>query len=247
MRATPTRLWRWSEEIIFDEGPRHRLPHGTSCCPSMAMAAARRARDCWADRSDLEPQSWQPRWRQQRPTGQFRPTRPGSRAIHVDDLKPNTAEPRRFQTRGRRETSLLRLSALILPYFSTLKGIFHPGQRGFLLYPIILHGHNYSIYLPYINYHIPPSTVCTRPFSRFATRWGQHIKSWSLIGPSTALHAPLPTPVPMVSLAHVCVDAGFGVLELERDNRVAYPAPHCSPPLHAKILAQPFQLPLRAA
>jgi hypothetical protein len=144
-------------------------------------------------------------------------------------------------------TSIIRLSALILLYFSTLKGIFHPGQRGFLLYPIILRGHNYSIYLPYTNYHIPPSTVCTRPFSRFATRWGQHIKSQSLIGPSTALHAPLPTPVPMVSLAHVCVDAGFGVLELERDNRVAYPAPHCSPPLHAKILAQPFQLPLRAA
>jgi hypothetical protein len=65
----------------------------------------------------------------------------------------------------------LRLSALILPYFSTLKGIFHPGQRGFLLYPTILCGHNYSIYLPYTNYHskqqgswarlhhIPPSTA----------------------------------------------------------------------------------------
>jgi hypothetical protein len=49
---------------------------------------------------------------------------------------------------------IVRLSALVLPYFSTLKGIFHPGQRGFLLYPTILCGHNYSIYLPYTNYHI---------------------------------------------------------------------------------------------
>jgi hypothetical protein len=48
----------------------------------------------------------------------------------------------------------IRLSALILLYFSTLKGIFYPGQRGFLLYPTILRDHNYSIYLPYINYHI---------------------------------------------------------------------------------------------
>jgi hypothetical protein len=53
-----------------------------------------------------------------------------------------------------RQNHALMLSALILPYFSTLKGIFHPGQRGFLLYPTILRGHNYSIYLPYTNYHI---------------------------------------------------------------------------------------------
>jgi hypothetical protein len=49
---------------------------------------------------------------------------------------------------------IVRLSALILPYFCTLKEIFHPSQQGFLLYPTILCGHNYSIYLPYTNYHI---------------------------------------------------------------------------------------------
>jgi hypothetical protein len=51
-------------------------------------------------------------------------------------------------------TRHLRLSALILSYFSTLKEIFHPGQRGFLLYPTILCSHVYSKYLPYTNYHI---------------------------------------------------------------------------------------------
>jgi hypothetical protein len=48
----------------------------------------------------------------------------------------------------------LRLSTLMLAYFSTLKGIFHPGQQGFLLYQTILCCHNYFIYLSYINYHI---------------------------------------------------------------------------------------------
>jgi hypothetical protein len=55
----------------------------------------------------------------------------------------------------------LRLSTLMLSYFSTLKGIFHPSQRGFLLYPTILCGHNYSIIsilyqLPYITLYFLP-------------------------------------------------------------------------------------------
>jgi hypothetical protein len=53
----------------------------------------------------------------------------------------------------------LRLSALILLYFSTLKGIFYPDQRDSLLYPTILRGHDYPIYLPYTSLGPPAVSI----------------------------------------------------------------------------------------
>jgi hypothetical protein len=62
------------------------------------------------------------------------------------------------------QTTHVRLSALILPYFSTLKGIFCPGQRDFLPYTKIICSHIYPISLLYTNHYnfyfqfnIPPS------------------------------------------------------------------------------------------
>jgi hypothetical protein len=59
----------------------------------------------------------------------------------------------------------IRLSALILPYFSTLKAIFCPSQRDSLPYTTILRTHLYPIFPPYTNYpslsspHSPYHTV----------------------------------------------------------------------------------------
>jgi hypothetical protein len=63
------------------------------------------------------------------------------------------------------EFQLVRLSALILPYFSTLKAIFCPSQRDSLPYTTILRTHLYPIFPPYTNYpslsspHSPYHTV----------------------------------------------------------------------------------------
>ncbi|AQK73540.1 Protein REVEILLE 6 [Zea mays] len=70
----------------------------------------------------------------------------------------------------------VRLSALILPYFSTLKGIFCPGQRDSLPYTKIICSHIYPISLLYTNHYnfyfqfnIPPSLVPWREMEPLAT------------------------------------------------------------------------------
>jgi hypothetical protein len=68
--------------------------------------------------------------------------------------------------------SVFRLSALILLYFSTLKGIFHSGQRDSLLYPTIPRGHDYSIYLPYTSLG-PPVAAFSRQALLSSAPWAQ--------------------------------------------------------------------------
>jgi hypothetical protein len=111
----------------------------------------------------------------------------------------------------------LSLSALILLYFSILKRIFYPDQRDSLLYPTILRGHNYPIYLLYTNYHLLYH-IFTILYTNSITRL---LYCFRLL-----LLYRFPGPTSSAGRER-WQSATFGVEEAERERRVRYRVRRC--------------------